>query len=31
MLVFKNGEQESKTGPVWEFVPVGGGGYKEKV
>jgi hypothetical protein len=23
---FKNGEQEGKTGAIWELVPVGGGG-----
>jgi hypothetical protein len=28
---FKNREQESKTGPVWGFVPVRGRGYKERV
>jgi hypothetical protein len=25
MSFFKNREQESKTGPVWGLVPVGGG------
>jgi hypothetical protein len=29
--VFKNGGQESKTGPIWGLVPVGGGGYKKCV
>jgi hypothetical protein len=26
-----NGEQEGKTGPIWELVPVCGGRYKESV
>jgi hypothetical protein len=25
MSLFKNGEEEGKTGPVWELAPVGGG------
>jgi hypothetical protein len=24
MTFFKNGEQEGKTGPIWELAPVGG-------
>jgi hypothetical protein len=31
MSFFKNGEQEGKTGPVWDLAPVGGVGYKERV
>jgi hypothetical protein len=31
LFIFKNGEQEGKTGPVWGLVVVGGGGYKERV
>jgi hypothetical protein len=31
MPLFKNVEQEGKTGPVWGLLPVGGGGIKEKV
>jgi hypothetical protein len=31
MSFFKNGGQEGKTGPVWGLVPVGAGGYKERV
>jgi hypothetical protein len=27
---FFNGEQEGKTDPVWELVPVRGGRYKER-
>jgi hypothetical protein len=30
-LFFKNGEQEGKTGPVYDLAPVGGEGYKERV
>jgi hypothetical protein len=30
-LFSKNGGQEGKTGPVWGLVPVGQGGYEEKV
>jgi hypothetical protein len=30
-IFIKNGEQEGKTVPVWELVPVGGGKYKERV
>jgi hypothetical protein len=29
--LFKNGGQEGKTGPAWGMVPVGEGGYKERV
>jgi hypothetical protein len=29
-LFFKNRKQEGKTVPVWELVPVGGGGDKER-
>jgi hypothetical protein len=28
---YKNEVQESKTGPVWGLVPVGGGGYNKRV
>jgi hypothetical protein len=31
IFFFKNGRQEGKTGPVWGLVPVGRGGYKERV
>jgi hypothetical protein len=31
MSLFKNREQEGKTGPVWWLAPVGGGGYKKSV
>jgi hypothetical protein len=31
MSFFKNEEQEGKTDLVWRSVPVGGGGYKERV
>jgi hypothetical protein len=29
-LVFKNGEQEGKTGPVWGLVPLRGSRMQEK-
>jgi hypothetical protein len=31
MSFLKNEGQEGKTGPVWGWGPVGGGGHKEKV
>jgi hypothetical protein len=31
MSFSKNEGQQGKTGPVWGLVPVGGGGYKERV
>jgi hypothetical protein len=31
MSFFKKGEQEGKTGLVWEMEPAGVGGFKEKV
>jgi hypothetical protein len=31
IYTLKNGGQEGKTGPIWGWVSVGGGGHKEKV
>jgi hypothetical protein len=31
MSLFRNKGQEGKTDLVWGLVPVGGGGYKERV
>jgi hypothetical protein len=31
MSLFKNGEQEDKTGPVWDLCQWEGGGYKKRV
>jgi hypothetical protein len=31
ICTLKNEEQESKTGPVWVWVPVGGRGHMERV
>jgi hypothetical protein len=31
LFLYKTGEQEGKTGPVWGLVPVGRGEYKERM